>query len=64
MRTRGTEARHVHAHDFIPLRRRVLAVALVLLLGGCDVLTAPPVPDWPGPHAPYPFPDNIPHRTE
>ncbi|WP_321912824.1 hypothetical protein [Burkholderia cepacia] len=49
-----------------PLRRRVLAVALVLVLvlGGCDVLTAPPVPDWPGPHAPYPFPDNIPHRTE
>ncbi|QFS37725.1 hypothetical protein [Burkholderia cepacia] len=47
-----------------PLRSRVLAVALVLVLGGCDVLTAPPVPDWPGPHAPYPFPDNIPHRTE
>ena len=47
-----------------PLRRRVLAVALVFVLGGCDVLTALPVPDWPGPHAPYPFPDNIPHRTE
>ncbi|MCA7998578.1 hypothetical protein [Burkholderia metallica] len=47
------------------LWRRGLAVALaLLLLGGCDVLTAPPVPDWPGPHAPYPFPDNIPHRTE
>ncbi|EKS9844279.1 hypothetical protein QZM97_22155 [Burkholderia orbicola] len=37
---------------------------LALVLGGCDVLSAPPVPDWPGPHAPYPFPDNIPHRTE
>ncbi|WP_206133536.1 hypothetical protein [Burkholderia sp. Se-20378] len=47
-----------------PFCRRVLAVALSLMLAGCDVLTAPPVPDWPGPHAPYPFPDNIPHRTE
>lgn len=34
------------------------------VLAGCDVLSAPPVPDWPGPHAPYPFPDNVPHRTE
>ncbi|MET3817392.1 MULTISPECIES: hypothetical protein [Burkholderia] len=46
------------------LCRGALAAVLVLALGGCDVLTAPPVPDWPGPHAPYPFPDNIPHRTE
>ncbi|MET3622734.1 hypothetical protein [Burkholderia ambifaria] len=41
-----------------------LAVVLALALGGCAVLTAPPVPDWPGPHAPYPFPDNVPHRAE
>ncbi|WP_205786901.1 hypothetical protein [Burkholderia sp. Ac-20344] len=47
-----------------PLCRRMLVVALSLMLGGCDILTAPPVPDWPGPHAPYPFPDSIPHRTE
>jgi hypothetical protein len=46
------------------LCRGALAAALALTLGGCDVLTASPVPDWPGPHAPYPFPDNIPHRTE
>ncbi|MBR8346503.1 hypothetical protein [Burkholderia ambifaria] len=46
------------------LCRGALAVVLALALGGCAVLTAPPVPDWPGPHAPYPFPDNIPHRTE
>ncbi|MBR8330974.1 hypothetical protein KDW69_04860 [Burkholderia ambifaria] len=46
------------------LCRGALAVVLALTLGGCDVLTAPPVPDWPGPHAPYPFPDNVPHRTE
>ncbi|MBR8210054.1 hypothetical protein KDW61_15425 [Burkholderia cenocepacia] len=44
--------------------RGVLAAVLALVLGGCDVLSAPPVPDWPGPHAPYPFPDNLPHRTE
>ncbi|WP_175746226.1 hypothetical protein [Burkholderia ambifaria] len=46
------------------LCRGALAVVLALTLGGCDVLTAPPVPDWPGPHAPCPFPDNIPHRAE
>ncbi|WP_155623598.1 hypothetical protein [Burkholderia territorii] len=46
------------------LRARMLAALLLLALGGCDVLTAPPVPDWPGPHAPYPFPDDVPHRTE
>ncbi|WP_174388826.1 hypothetical protein [Burkholderia metallica] len=46
------------------MRRSVLAAVLGFMLGGCDVLSAPPVPDWPGPHAPYPFPDNIPHRTE
>ncbi|MBK1821400.1 hypothetical protein [Burkholderia orbicola] len=44
--------------------RGVLAAMLALVLGGCDVLSAPPVPDRPGPHAPYPFPDNVPHRTE
>ncbi|HDR9798919.1 TPA: hypothetical protein QDC59_002499 [Burkholderia cenocepacia] len=44
--------------------RGVFAAVLALVLGGCDILSAPPVPDWPGPHAPYPFPDNIPHRTE
>ncbi|MDP9582411.1 UNVERIFIED_ORG: hypothetical protein J2791_001693 [Burkholderia contaminans] len=33
-----------------------LAVVLALAPGGCDVLTAPPVPDWPGPHAGRPIP--------
>ncbi|EKS9797013.1 MULTISPECIES: hypothetical protein [Burkholderia] len=47
-----------------PLCRRALALVLSIMLAGCDILTAPPVPDWPGPHAPYPFPDSIPHRTE
>ncbi|KVD38476.1 hypothetical protein WS61_23260 [Burkholderia sp. ABCPW 11] len=44
--------------------RTVLATGLALMLGGCDIPSAPPVPDWPGPHASYPFPDNLPHRTE
>ncbi|WP_185732160.1 hypothetical protein [Burkholderia sp. Bp8963] len=47
-----------------PICGAVLAAVLLLMLGGCDALSEPPVPDWPGPHAPYPFPDNIPHRTE
>ncbi|WP_321860205.1 hypothetical protein [Burkholderia cenocepacia] len=50
-----------------PVCRRVLATLLSIMLvglAGCDLLRKPPVPDWPGPHAPYPFPDNIPHRTE
>ncbi|MET3554375.1 hypothetical protein [Burkholderia sp. 567] len=42
------------------LCRGALTVVLALALGGCDVLTAPPVPDEPGPHAGRP----IPHRTE
>ncbi|WP_198351402.1 hypothetical protein [Burkholderia ubonensis] len=42
----------------------MLASTLWLTLSGCDVLREPPVPDWPGPHTPYPFPDNVPHRTE
>ncbi|PAJ81213.1 hypothetical protein DF156_22295 [Burkholderia ubonensis] len=42
----------------------MLASALWLTLSGCDVLREPPVPDWPGPHAPYPFPHNVPHRAE
>lgn len=42
----------------------MLVALLSIMLGGCDLLRQPPVPDWPGPHAPYPFPDNIPHRTE
>lgn len=42
----------------------VLASVLGLALFGCDTLRAPPVPDWPGPHAPYPFPDDVPHRTQ
>lgn len=46
------------------LRGGMLASTLWLTLSGCDVLREPPVPDWPGPHAPYPFPDNVPHRTE
>jgi hypothetical protein len=39
--------------------------ALVVILGvaGCDQLSGPPRPEWPGPHAPYPFPDDVPHRT-
>ncbi|CAG9262393.1 conserved hypothetical protein [Burkholderia diffusa] len=44
--------------------RGMLVALLSIVLGGCDLLREPPVPDWPGPHAPYPFPDNIPHRTE
>lgn len=27
--------------------RGVLAAVLALVLDGCDVLSAPPVPDWP-----------------
>ncbi|PXX32159.1 MULTISPECIES: hypothetical protein [Burkholderia] len=46
------------------LCRSALAALLSLVVGGCDVLSMPPVPEWPGPHAPYPFPDNVPHRTE
>ncbi len=42
------------------LCRGALAAPLALALGGCAVLTAPPVPDEPGPHAGRP----IPHRTE
>ncbi|MEC5409171.1 hypothetical protein VOM14_26830 [Paraburkholderia sp. MPAMCS5] len=42
-----------------------LLAALVLFgLAGCDALRGPPAPEWPGPHAPYPFPDDVPHRTE
>lgn len=26
--------------------------------------SGPPAPEWPGPHAPYPFPNDVPHRTE
>lgn len=42
----------------------ILAIAAGISLAGCDLLREPPAPEWPGPHAPYPFPDNIPHRTE
>lgn len=42
----------------------LLACSLLAGLPGCDAFSGPPVPDWPGPHAPYPFPDNVPHRTE
>jgi len=42
----------------------LLAWSLLAGLTGCDALSRPPVPDWPGPHAPYPFPDDVPHRTE
>ncbi|MGZ2745756.1 hypothetical protein [Burkholderia stagnalis] len=42
----------------------MLASVLWFALYGCEILSQPPVPDWPGPHAPYPFPDNVPHRTE
>jgi hypothetical protein len=42
----------------------VLSILIWIALGGCDVLREPPAPEWPGPHAPYPFPDDIPHRTE
>jgi hypothetical protein len=43
-----------------------LPALLVMMLGvaGCDQLSKPPVPEWPGPHAPYPFPDDVPHRTK
>jgi hypothetical protein len=41
----------------------VLAATLFLGLGGCDALSGPPAPEWPGPHAPYPFPEDVPHRT-
>ncbi|MGU7815760.1 hypothetical protein [Burkholderia sp. AW49-1] len=47
-----------------PICAGALAALLSVMLGGCDLLRAPPVPEWPGPHAPYPFPDSIPHRTE
>ncbi|WP_157447936.1 hypothetical protein [Paraburkholderia ginsengiterrae] len=33
-------------------------------IAGCDALKGPPAAEWPGPHAPYPFPDDVPHRTE
>ncbi|WP_196483370.1 hypothetical protein [Burkholderia territorii] len=46
------------------LRARMLAALLPLVPAACDVLTAPPVSDWPGPHARYPLPDDGPHRTE
>jgi len=42
----------------------LLACSFLAGLAGCDALSGPPVPDWPGPHAPYPFPDSVPHRTE
>ena len=46
------------------IARGMLVALLSIMLGGCDLLRQPPVSEWPGPHAPYPFPDNIPHRTE
>jgi hypothetical protein len=51
-----------------PTLRRIwaslLAFALSAVLAGCDAFSGPPVPEWPGPHAPYPFPNDVPHRTE
>ncbi|TDN69927.1 hypothetical protein B0G77_3351 [Paraburkholderia sp. BL10I2N1] len=42
----------------------LLACTFIVILAGCDTLDAPRALEWPGPHAPYPFPDDIPHRTE
>lgn len=41
-----------------------LTCMLVASFAGCDALTGPPAPEWPGPYAPYPFPNDIPHRTQ
>ena len=41
-----------------------LACALIVTLAGCDTLDGPRALEWPGPHAPHPLPDDIPHRTE
>jgi hypothetical protein len=40
-------------------------LCLFVLAGfaGCDALSGPPALEWPGPHAPYPFPDDVPHRS-
>ncbi|NUY32332.1 hypothetical protein F0160_17720 [Paraburkholderia sp. JPY303] len=42
----------------------LLAGMVLFGLSGCDALSGPPAPEWPGPHAPYPFPDDVPHRTQ
>ncbi|WP_429574262.1 methyl-accepting chemotaxis protein [Paraburkholderia sp. UCT70] len=42
----------------------LLACMLLASFAGCDAFTGPPAPEWPGPHAPYPFPNDVPHRTE
>lgn len=49
--------------------RRTIAISLLAAivlsaLAGCDALSGPPAPEWPGPHAPYPFPGSVPHRTQ
>ena len=51
--------------------RCICAALLTLLtcgflagLAGCKALSGPPAAEWPGPHTPYPFPDDVPHRTE
>ncbi|RKE38366.1 hypothetical protein B0G76_4681 [Paraburkholderia sp. BL23I1N1] len=42
----------------------LLTCSLLAGLAGCDALRGPPAAEWPGPHAPYPFPNDVPHRTE
>jgi hypothetical protein len=42
----------------------LLAGMVLFGFGGCDALSGPPALEWPGPHAPYPFPNDVPHRTQ
>ena len=41
----------------------VLCLCVLAGAAGCEALSGPPALEWPGPHAPYPFPDDVPHRT-
>ncbi|SEI26031.1 hypothetical protein [Paraburkholderia hospita] len=40
-----------------------LCLGLLTSVAGCEALSGAPALEWPGPHAPYPFPDDVPHRT-